>query len=476
MSHNKERIPSVLPPTYQASQESAIDEDILPNYSSALNYNGLIMLKHELTTPFQLPNKQSELDWEPYVMELNSTQLNIYKLKDIRQCHYVKYFFENMLVEMCLPSSAMRHTSRFDPHLNIKSGKVSRKSPTVKPVNAVKVPKSVGLRGRLKNFVFGEVDTIVDDRRLPLITKLAKQDIESPEFHLVAEVLNHQDNFSDISSNSKNQYYDKIQGIRGELFKSLTLQRCQVGSASDHIARPFAIRMRCELQQFMVCCYNPYQFINWYYKLVYAIDIALPLELREFNQKNCKTIPRRSRRISAGRRNTFASLNDYSSLDIARPRANSVPVNASERRNNVPQDVEDLEDDGYDYEIFENSQSERAIDDCYDESEKKYHEPPSIPYSNSFVTYSSYEEFLNLRYAIKCIKSLKLKKPWLGHKVTFNFQYIESPDYSESDSDESIVIKPHSLNSPSPPNGRVPEKFKYQDFIIQDKGLFYVEY
>lgn len=63
------------PPSYkQATNEQ------LPIYKPTLYYHDIILLKKELSSPFDIAKDRS---WDLAIVEINSTQLNLYKLKNI---------------------------------------------------------------------------------------------------------------------------------------------------------------------------------------------------------------------------------------------------------------------------------------------------------------------------------------------------------------------------------------------------------
>ncbi|KAF4465994.1 hypothetical protein FALBO_7151 [Fusarium albosuccineum] len=69
---------------------------------------------------------------------------------------------------------------------------------------------------------------------------------------------------------------------KGKLEKTYSLLYADVGIAADYKKRRYTIRVRAETDQFLLCCVELGTFIKWLEGLFAAIDIALPLEDRDF--------------------------------------------------------------------------------------------------------------------------------------------------------------------------------------------------
>lgn len=83
------------------------------------------------------------------------------------------------------------------------------------------------------------------------------------------------------------------------IFKSFSLQFARFGIPTDYTKKTFVLRLRCELQQFLVNFAHVDDMIDWSVHLSTGIGVSLDLNYREL--PNYRTVPRR-RRASRRRR------------------------------------------------------------------------------------------------------------------------------------------------------------------------------
>ncbi|KAJ4188844.1 hypothetical protein NW755_006340 [Fusarium falciforme] len=69
---------------------------------------------------------------------------------------------------------------------------------------------------------------------------------------------------------------------QGKLAKSYGLQYAEVGIAADYKKRRYVIRLRVETDQFLISCVELSTFIRWLDWLNAAINVAAPIEDRDF--------------------------------------------------------------------------------------------------------------------------------------------------------------------------------------------------
>lgn len=93
--------------------------DILPSYSPTVPLYGLCLVQVEFHSPYHSNNKRS---FEPMLVELNSTQLILYKMKCGKSLHnlLVSLFKYNNVNDLKnLSSKAKRHLKSIDKHYNL---------------------------------------------------------------------------------------------------------------------------------------------------------------------------------------------------------------------------------------------------------------------------------------------------------------------------------------------------------------------
>ncbi|KAF4979468.1 hypothetical protein FZEAL_4327 [Fusarium zealandicum] len=119
---------------------------------------------------------------------------------------------------------------------------------------------------------------------------------------------------------------------KGKLEKSYSLLYADVGIAADYKKRRYTIRVRAETDQFLLCCVELSTFVKWLEGLFAAIDIALPLEDRDFPRD--MSIPRIQRiRWFHGQSPTATTL-DLSELELQEG-AEEVSANTEESRSST---------------------------------------------------------------------------------------------------------------------------------------------
>lgn len=99
------------------------------------------------------------------------------------------------------------------------------------------------------------------------------------------------------------------------LFKSFSLQYGKFGIPTDYTKKTFVLRLRCELQQFLINFAHVDDMIDWSVSLSIGIDVSLDLAYREM--PTYRTVPRRRRRGHRRRRRRNKS-NGGTSLGLQR--------------------------------------------------------------------------------------------------------------------------------------------------------------
>ncbi|CAN3374541.1 hypothetical protein DIRU0_D19614 [Diutina rugosa] len=240
-----ERLPAYSPPQEQ-----------LPAYSPTVQYYSMALIQEEFTTPVHMACNQR---WQPMMVELNSTQLNLYSLgcdKKLRQTIVDSYKEVNSLKEMMEEMKLTMGTP--------KIGKLFKSLNTSKQV---------------------DISSIYDDIR---------------DNRMLFEGSDSQAHFSAI----KQRYQLKLEN-------SYTLHELQVGEAMsmNQLAsamhkkemRPLrletllkyknVLRLRVECSQLLMQLWSFHGVVAWYRLLVLGKDLAAPIESRELTR--LKSLPSR---------------------------------------------------------------------------------------------------------------------------------------------------------------------------------------
>ncbi|CCF58654.1 hypothetical protein KAFR_0F00570 [Kazachstania africana CBS 2517] len=206
---------SVRYPIYESSIPANHD-DKPPEYKAAVHDVTVISMKVEWLSPFEISHSRS---WKNLILELNSTQLNFYRIDD-------------------------RLISRVSSN--------------------------------------GSFELTKDNK--DILTHLVKRD--------------------------KEKYL-----TNDNLFKSYSLQFAKFGIPIDYKKKSFVIRMRCEVEQFLINFFNVDDMLLWTVLLNMGINVSLDLQIREF--PNYRIVPRRRRRRRrhrGGRKNKSRNFGNFEKI------------------------------------------------------------------------------------------------------------------------------------------------------------------
>ena len=187
--------------------------ETLPGYSPTIHKHGPMRRKPELASPYLSSAQRS---WQFVYIELNNTQLNVYRL-------------------LRIPGSNLGSNST--------SNKQSKqtKQPDSTELNNIDLNRT----NKRKRYLTG---TVVENGTCKI----------------------------------------------GKLLKSYSLQYADVGVAVDYLKRPNVLRIRAEGEQFLLQTVSEEAHISWINSIQMGIDLALPLDEREFPK--VRMIPRRAQR------------------------------------------------------------------------------------------------------------------------------------------------------------------------------------
>ncbi|KAG6133045.1 hypothetical protein E4U12_002920 [Claviceps purpurea] len=126
---------------------------------------------------------------------------------------------------------------------------------------------------------------------------------------------------------------DNPPGVRkAKLEKRYSLLHADAGIAADYFKRRYVIRIRAETDQFLLACIELTTFVRWLECLFSAIDVAAPIDDREFPRD--MYIPRVQRirwiQSQASHRNEETETSAMSSVDYGSSTDGSRPASVSD--------------------------------------------------------------------------------------------------------------------------------------------------
>ncbi|TQS34570.1 hypothetical protein Golomagni_05040 [Golovinomyces magnicellulatus] len=216
------------------------------------------------------------------------------------------------------------------------------------------------------------------------------------------------------------------------LIRSYNLQHAQVGLAADYSKKKHVIRLRVETEQFLLSCCKIRLLVDLMQSLCAAIDLATPLDDRDYPQDFC--MPRRQRRV----RSSLPAREGERGRDVANrvssPRLHSRSQNtrsASITRSNSRcctnnrshSDLRllfssDEDESPLNFSIYSSQQSPSTIPSCT-RSKKN----PNNSSEMKWQPFHQWSPLYDLMYAKRCFEILTLCAPRKSNKVIVNGEF-----------------------------------------------------
>lgn len=389
------------PPNYE---QVMFDENLPPDYTPSLHHLSLVYYANESNYV-----NDKTLDFVPLLFEINSTQINLYRIKE-EYARLVAHCFNDL------------HPNFVDSNLNVKSKNSSKlnfvgqgigsstalfnladinhvdndindNSLPAQPRPLLTNPSSSSsslatmfssnstnsilsnpmslsssgssfspslTRGFNKNSISKLFDKLSIKRQNPTREMnytgvvLDENEKKSQDLIYTQKLLNNQPDINMIVDVDYTPQEAQLLNFRSNLFASFSLQELvKFGNASDFQPKPFTLRLIFPTNQFLLVSYNAQTFASIFYKLNIAKEISLDLDLRVvYPLDYC--VPRRSRRSRNARRNTrnrsstTGSINSASSTGGAMSNARAVSRMPNRSRSNSLLNDDPDDDDEFD--------------------------------------------------------------------------------------------------------------------------------
>ncbi|KAG6107544.1 hypothetical protein E4U31_008333 [Claviceps sp. LM219 group G6] len=215
---------------------------------------------------------------------------------------------------------------------------------------------------------------------------------------------------------------------KAKLEKRYSLLHADAGIAADYVKRRYVIRIRAETDQFLLACTELSTFVRWLECLFSAIDVAAPIDDREFPRD--MSIPRvqRIRWIqsqASSHRDEETSTDHESSTDGSRPTSVSEPTLQESTANSAPSRTRPM--------------TRRRL------SASSYLNPSVDPHTGKWFPDHEWSSAHDLLYAKLCYSNLLFRSPrksnyiiskgkqWLVDWRTGKMARVLPPTYGEID-------------------------------------------
>lgn len=328
-----------------------------PQYTPSVHHLSLVYFASE-----SFSSKDKAPNYIPLLMEINSTQLNFYHVKDT-YTKFVAHMF-NIL-----------HSDFVDPNLNLKSRSFSSSSITsfknafIGPGNGFSVnsfshpvtnesdfssnlsslsinpfsgdlpsassslislspqknSKQPKTNSFFRFFKSATSNTIFQPSSGSYHFKnilLSKEETESNNYRFVSKLLLYKPDINCLLDTDYTPHDAQLLNLKSTLFKSYSLQELiKFGNATDFAFKPFTLRLIFPDEQFVIVSYTASVYASTFYKLNIARELSFDLDLRvPLPLDYC--VPRRNRGRRQRRRSSTTT--SISSMRSFRTRSNSL--------------------------------------------------------------------------------------------------------------------------------------------------------
>lgn len=284
------------PPAY------ALPGDALPGYRPSLSFHGVALVKTEFLTPYHYNSHNR--GWKPVVLEINSTQLNIYSLqveKQLEDLICALYSQNNLLNDLCQNMTNDRRARRLSVDSQTAGFQLSDELDL--------------FSGDAYGGEFAP-DSFRSSTSAKLKHRLHKNKLERALSKTLPQLHEHVTNNRMLFEPVKNgaEYETFTARYRGPLVNSYTLSDAKFGEApslnqlilamfkedlllalqqnvSTLVKYKNVLRLRIECQQILLQFWLFYGMVQWFRNLSIGRDLSLPLESRAITK--LKSIPSR---------------------------------------------------------------------------------------------------------------------------------------------------------------------------------------
>ncbi|KAI5968328.1 hypothetical protein CANMA_002544 [Candida margitis] len=425
-------------PEYTSSSE------VLPNYTSSINFYGLALLKTEFLTPYQYNN--GHRSWKPVLLHMNSTQLNMYNLnadKKLQDLLINLYFELNNLNQLTIDlNTEYKKNNGMDFNSNqvdlndIFSGdaygglegnkSMFSESKFGKLKNKLKTQKNHKILATISNYY-----NILKDNQL--LFEPSSADIKGTTFEKFKGSLLHSYSLAHLQVGEAPSLNQLISAMYKEDHTSST------SNTSSLVKYKNSLRLRIEYKQVLLQFWSFHGMISWFRNLSIGKDLSLPLELRTVTK--LKSIPSRySSRNNAllaataaaasygrGRHHSVESSND----DRAMIRASQLT------HKELDSDV--VSTDGEDESIFDNVQHARresATSSISSSDDMDYVTINDYKFVSKENAYTTVEK----QYISNCVPDLNSFDKWNGKLITVsNAEFFVRDERNYKNKDDVFI-------------------------------------
>ncbi|CAD1808250.1 hypothetical protein FOB58_001059 [Candida parapsilosis] len=418
--------------------------ELLPKYTSSINLHGFALLKIEFLTPYQCNN--GNRSWKPVLLQINSTQLNIYNInadKKLKELLVILYFELNSLKQLTADinteykknngvdfNSSQSEPDDFfseDAYAGIRKDNPFSESKFGKLKNKFKTQKNHKILSTITNYY----DILKDNQ---LLFEPTSGDIKGTTFEKLKGSLLHSYSLAHLQVGEAPSLNQLISAMYKEDHSSST------SNISSLVKYKNSLRLRIEYKQVLLQFWSFHGMARWFRTMTIGKDLSSPLESRTVT--NFKSIP-----SSFNRRNNTLLAATAAAATYNRKRHYSHEVD-----NNTIQSFKDEQrtyKDRSAYVINTEDEEDSSFDNA-----QQYARPESILSSISSVEKTGYVNIngfkfvsnenayttLEKQYISNCVPDLNSFDKWNGNLMTIsNAEFFVKDGSGNNESDNTFI-------------------------------------
>ncbi|ODV77922.1 uncharacterized protein CANTADRAFT_91370 [Suhomyces tanzawaensis NRRL Y-17324] len=400
-------LPAYLPPN-----------DSLPPYKPSLEYYGLALIKTEFTTPYHYNTHDRR--WKAVLLEINSTQLNIYALRDRKLLEVVVCLYShlNSLSELINDvnhdHAPNDNASRSSINLDIGGDAYGNE-----PVREL-VVSGLG-RLRMKHKKYRSARTLHDLGRYLLILgnngllfepTTSRRQFDHVKLHYAGDLV--------LSYTLCNLQLGEAPSLH-QLISAMYKEEKDCSNAATLVRYQNVLRLRIEYKQVLLQFWSFHAMVHWFRQLTVGRDLSYPLEARVVLR--LKSIPSRASSRNNALLVATAAAASYRSSD--RPQAGLRQLVPSEglflalvaaKGSDLPVSISSASSSE---SVFDTTSTATAVTAATDPEPKPLNTTITV-LGHQFVSYDAHHTTVEKQYISNCIPDLNSYDKWNGKSLTLS--------------------------------------------------------
>ncbi|GMG39293.1 unnamed protein product [Ambrosiozyma monospora] len=270
--------------TTSTTSNDHVEHEKPPPYTPSVSYSSLCFYYNELEN-----SSNSSTLPTPVIIDINSTQLNIYKLNH-NYTRYASFYCSKLLPEYIDANINIKYPSLSDSYNSDgvnhggSIGSRSNSSSSLSSLKQLTKKKSKFTKMLKKLSITNNTSTTQDE--VPNLS--IHEQANSTKCQTIHKLLYYHPGIDTFIYPDPKQRVQSLNLLKDGLLKSISMQEIvEFGNAVDFLEKPFALRFVLANCQFLLISYTSRQFLRLFHKLNIARELSLDLDLRVTNPSRC---------------------------------------------------------------------------------------------------------------------------------------------------------------------------------------------